>query len=228
MQFKALVIEDDPAIADLIRLYLRNDGINASVEADAEAGLAFLKKEAADVVLLDLNLPGMSGFEFLKSLRATSTVPVLIVSAREEDSDMVLGFGLGADDFIVKPFSPRVLVARVRAHLRRAQITAGDRIVQFGPFALNLDSMTLKKGDERIPLPTREMDLLAFLAGHAGRAYRSEELYSEVWGNPYGDVTTVAVHIQRIRKKIEPDSSEPAYLRTVHGKGYRFFPEGAA
>jgi DNA-binding response OmpR family regulator len=228
MQFKALVIEDDPAIADLIRLYLRNDGINARVEADAEAGLAFLAGEAVDVVLLDLNLPGMNGFEFLQSLRKASSVPVLIVSAREEDADMVLGFGLGADDFIVKPFSPRVLVARVRAHLRRVQIAAGDRIVSFGPFTLNLDAMILKRGDERIPLPTREMDLLAFLAGHPGKAYRSEELYSEVWGNPYGDITTVAVHIQRIRKKMEPDSKAPVYLRTVHGRGYQFSPEGAA
>ena len=226
MQFKALIIEDDPAIADLIRLYLRNDGMCARIALNAEEGLRSLQRESADIVLLDINLPGMNGFDLLKELRRTSTVPVLIVSAREEDADMVLGFGLGADDFIVKPFSPRVLVARVRAHLRRVQIESADRIVSFGPFTLDIDAMTLKKDGGRITLPAREMDLLVFLISHPDKAYRSEELYAEVWGNAYGDITTVAVHIQRLRKKIESDPRNPLYLRTVPGRGYQFYAEG--
>ena len=225
MKARVLIIEDEQEIGELISLYLRKDGISNDLVETAEAGLEKLAAETYDLLVLDINLPGMDGFEALGEIRRLSKAPIIIVSARESDEDKILGLGLGADDFVTKPFSPKVLVARVRANLRRFQ--EGDQsrregIITFGDFSLDVDGYLLKRAGRRIPIPPREFDLLVFLMNNRGNTMTPEEIYRTVWGNKYGDVSTVAVHIQRRRKRIEENPSDPLYIQTVHGFGYRF------
>jgi DNA-binding response OmpR family regulator len=226
VQAKILVIEDVKEMADLIRLYLQKEGMEVSLCETGEEGLAEYARARYDLVVLDINLPGIDGFEFLQRLRKTSAVPVMIVSARDADEDMILGLGIGADEFVTKPFSPKVLAARVRAMLRRAtDLKASPNSVKFGDFILDIDGYLLKKGGEKVALSFKEFEVLAFLATHPGKAMMPETIYAEVWRNQYGDVTAVAVYIQRLRKKIEKDPSAPVYIETVHGMGYRFNAE---
>jgi len=176
----------------------------------------------------------MDGLEFLQRFRRDRTfgpheTPVLIVSARDSDEDQISGLGIGADEYITKPFSPKVLVARVRALFRRVRSYGSrefeknqENVIRFGPFALDYDACILKKNGERIPLSTKEYGCLAWLTEHPGKPMDVETIYNGVWKNNYGDLTTVAVHIQRLRKKIEDDPANPAYIETVHGMGYRF------
>jgi two-component system response regulator RegX3 len=150
----------------------------------------------------------------------------MIVSARDADEDMILGLGIGADEFVTKPFSPKVLVARVRAMLRRASdLKASPNSVKFGDFVLDIDGYLLKKSGEKVALSSKEFEVLTYLATHAGKAMTPDTIYAEVWRNQYGDITAVAVYIQRLRKKIEPDPSSPVFIETVHGMGYRFNAE---
>ena len=210
-------------MAELVRLYLQKEGMEAIIRETGEEGLAEFEKGKFDLVVLDINLPGIDGFEFLQRLRKSSAIPVVIVSARDTDEDMILGLGIGADEFVTKPFSPKVLVARVRAVLRRAtELRAGANAVKFGDFVLDIDGYLLKKAGQKIPLSTKEFEVLALLVTHPGKAMTPETIYSQVWSNQYGDITAVAVYIQRLRKKIEPDPSAPAFIETVHGMGYRF------
>ncbi len=227
MKARILVIEDVKEMSDLIRLYLEKEGMETAACETGEEGLAAFAAGSYDLVVLDINLPGIDGFEFLQRLRRTSAVPVMIVSARDTDEDMILGLGIGADEFVTKPFSPRVLIARVRAMLRRqSDLRAGENCVRFGEYSLDLDGYLLKRGTEKVPLSTREFEVLAFLATHPGKAMNPETIYAEVWKNRYGDVTAVGVYIQRLRRKIEADPSNPVRIETVHGMGYRFNPEG--
>jgi two-component system response regulator RegX3 len=199
------------------------------VAETAEDGFALMESWKPELVILDINLPGMDGFEFLDRFRRENTVPVMIVSARDGDEDLIAGLGGGADEFVTKPFSPRVLAARVRALFRRIRNIDGldaARLCRFGPFTLDYDSRILKKGDEEIPLSAKEYACLAFLSKNPGKTLPPETIYAGVWKNNYGDFTTVAVHIQRLRKKIEEDPANPAYLETLRGMGYRF--NGAA
>jgi len=166
----------------------------------------------------------MDGFEFLQLLRAESSVPVIIVSAREADEDIVMGLGIGADEFVTKPFAPRVLVARIRALLRRIR-TAGLDSITFGPYALDAEGYTLTREGQRVLLSTKEFEVLRHLIRHPGKAMTADEIYSGVWGMVYGDLTAVAVYIRRIRQKIEEDPKNPLYIQTIHGYGYRFNPE---
>ena len=226
MQAKILIIEDVKEMADLIRLYLRKEGMEAIICETGEEGLAAFENEKFDLVVLDINLPGIDGFEVLQRMRKASAVPVVIVSARDADEDMILGLGIGADEFVTKPFSPKVLVARVRAMLRRAtDLKPGANTVRFGDFTLDLDGFLLKKGGEKIPLSTKEFEVLAYLATHAGKAMSPDTIYADVWRNQYGDITAVAVYIQRLRRKIETDPAAPVFIETVHGMGYRFSAE---
>ena len=226
MQASILIIEDVREMADLIRLYLIKEGMGCTIAESAEAGLSAFAADRFDLVVLDINLPGIDGFEFLQRIRKTSSVPVMIVSARDTDEDMILGLGIGADEFVTKPFSPKVLVARVRAMLRRASdLKASPNAVKFGDFVLDIDGYLLKRGGEKIPLSTKEFEVLTFLVTHPGRAMTPDTIYSEVWRNQYGDITAVAVYIQRLRKKIEADPSSPVFIETVHGMGYRFNAE---
>jgi DNA-binding response OmpR family regulator len=172
----------------------------------------------------------MDGFEFLQGLRKSSIVPVIIVSARESDEDRILGLGLGADDFVGKPFSPRELVARVRSQLRRAGYASvpkdGDETVRFGPFVLDPGERRLSRDGTDVALSRMEYEVLAHLASRPRVPVGAEELYSAVWGAKFGDLSTVAGHVRRLRLKIEDDPSNPRWVVTVHGFGYRFDPEG--
>jgi two-component system response regulator RegX3 len=226
VQARILIIEDVDEMAELIRLYLRNEGMEVALCETAESALEEFARQRFDLVVLDINLPGMDGFEFLERLRKVSAVPVIIVSARDADEDLVLGLGVGADEFVTKPFSPKVLVARVRAMLRRTtDLKAGPNSIRFGDFILDMDGYILRRGGQKVPLSTKEFEVLAYLASHAGKALSPDTIYSDVWRNQFGDVTAVAVYVQRLRRKIERDPGAPVFIETVHGMGYRFSSE---
>lgn len=221
MQAKVIIIEDEPEISELIELYLEKEGVETVTCESGEVGLKALTAGDADLLILDLNLPGIDGYEVLRKLRRCSTVPVIIVSARTDDADMILGFGYGADDFVQKPFSPKVLAARVRAHLRRAADYEQRRdTIRFGPYQLDAEARLLKRHGEVLRLSPKEIDLLIALAQRKGVACSTDELYVAVWGNAFGDIATVSVHIQRLRKKLETDPSDPQFIKTCHGFGY--------
>jgi len=229
MQGNILVIEDIKELADLVTLYLSKDGFEVRAVESGEDGFVLLEEWKPDLVILDINLPGMDGFEFLQKFRQNSNTPVLIVSARDSDEDQISGLGIGADEYITKPFSPKVLVARVRAVFRRSRAYGAsesdekkqDNLFKFGPFVLDYDACLLKKNGERIPLSTKEYGCLAWLTLHSGKTMDVETIYNGVWKNNYGDLTTVAVYMQRLRKKLEDDPANPVYIETVHGMGYR-------
>jgi two-component system response regulator RegX3 len=225
---KVLVVEDEEELAQLAVLYLEREGIDARICLSAEDARAAFREEAFDLVLLDINLPGMDGFEFLQEFRRTSQVPVMIVSAREADEDIIAGLSVGADEFVSKPISPRVLAVRARALLRRSR-TAGPaeeprNTAVFAGFSLDFDACMLKRGAERVPLSAREFDVLGFLVVNAGKTFSPQEIFERIWDKRYGDPTTIGVYVQRIRKKIEQNPKEPKLLETVKGKGYRFDP----
>ena len=220
---RVLIVEDDREIAELIETYLRREGFDTVAAISAEEAVIALAARPPDLLLLDLGLPGADGLEFLRAFRERSAAPAIIVSARESDEDKVAGLGLGADDFVTKPFSPKVLVARVKAQLRRASrfVGAGPRLA-FGPYVLDFEGRVLERANARVPLSRREFELLSFLASSEGRTFSPEELYKSVWGLEHGDLSTVAVHVQRVRRKIEEEGSPPRWLVTVPGAGYRF------
>lgn len=235
---RVLIVEDDSEIAELIAVYLERDRMRTTVVRSAEEAAIDLAARRPNLVILDLGLPGADGLELLRRIRETSTVPVIIVSARESDEDKIAGLGLGADDFVTKPFSPKVLVARVHAQLRRdadygrlaakgfgAEGGRTGRRLAFGPFVLDFDGKALERGGKVVGLSRREFELLAFLASNEGRTYSPSELYASVWGLEHGDLSTVAVHVRRIRQKIE-DTGEPRWIVTVSGSGYRFVGDG--
>ena len=226
MNSKILIIEDIPEMADLASIYLKNSGIQVDAVPSAEEALTYLEKQMPDLIILDLNLPGMSGFDFLKKFRKeyNASLPVIIVSARDADEDIIAGLGNGADEFVTKPYSPKVLVARVEASIRRqAKVTAAaEASYDFGPYTVLLNSCVLKKGPEKIPLSTKEYEVLEFFISHEGETLGPEKIYNEVWKAQYGDITAVAVYVQRLRKKIEEDPSSPKYIKTIFGMGYKF------
>ncbi|MCR5763462.1 MAG: response regulator transcription factor [Treponema sp.] len=227
MKSKILVIEDVMEMAQLICMYLEKAGFESISCETAESALDKMEEGLIpDLVLLDLNLPGMSGLEFLKHFRDKykTTIPVIIVSARNSDEDIIAGLGYGADEFVTKPFSPRVLVARVQSKLNRQAETEAsvEEVISFGPYKLFCNSCVLKKGTEKIPLSTKEYEVLEYLVRHTGESLNPEVIYNSVWKNQYGDVTAVAVYVQRLRKKIEEDPSHPKYITTIFGMGYKF------
>ncbi|MBN2656221.1 MAG: response regulator transcription factor [Spirochaetales bacterium] len=228
MHARVLIIEDEEDIARLIAMYLKREGIDSDWCETGEEGLQQLSGRLYDMLVLDINLPGIDGFETLQKIRKDNNIPVLILSARREDADMLIGFGGGADDYVTKPFSPGVLTARIRAHLNRiaAENSSRETLFQFGEIIFDPAHYILKKGDERIDLSRREMDLLLFLTKNRGKVFSKEEIYKEVWGNEYGDISTVTVHMQRLRKKIEINPAEPQFLMTKYGYGYYLSGEG--
>jgi two-component system response regulator RegX3 len=224
MQGKILIIEDEKELSGIVTVYLVREGFEVRAAESAESGFALMESWKPDLVILDINLPGMDGFEFLERFRRENAVPVMIVSARDGEEDLIAGLCGGADEFVTKPFSPRVLAARVRALFRRVRnIDGADaaRLCRFGPFVMDYDSRLLKKGDATVPLSAKEYACLAFLSRNPGKSLSLETIYAGVWKNNYGDLTTVGVHIQRLRKKIEEDPANPVYLETVRGRGYR-------
>jgi DNA-binding response OmpR family regulator len=216
-----VVIEDDPHIADLVDLYLRRDGYRVLLADDGEKGLAIFRQEDPSIVILDVGLPGArDGFEVCRDIRARSSVPVLFLTARDDEVDRVLGLELGADDYLVKPFSPRELVARVRAILRRTREgPAQQDVIAVDGLEVDLRRREARCAGEAVALTTREFDLLAFLANNVGLALSRQQLLDGVWGPDwYGDERTVDVHVAQLRKKLGSDLP----LATVWGVGYRF------
>ena len=225
-----LILEDDRDIAEIERDYLELGGFSVTIESDGTAGLTAAKTGRFDLVLLDLMLPGKDGFSICRELRAVSDIPILMVSARREDADKIRGFGFGADDYIEKPFSPSVLVARVKAHLARVERlrphSIGQKsILTFGDLSLNTETHRLYRRNEDIALRNKEYELLCFLMRHPDQIFSREDLYEQIWGlEALGDNITVAVHINRLRDKIEENPQNPRHLQTVWGVGYRFCP----
>ena len=225
---RILIIEDDIEIAEIERDYLEINGFSVVIETDGAAGFETARQGGFQLILLDLMLPGMDGFQICRRLREATDIPILIVTARLEDADKVRGLGLGADDYIEKPFSPSVLVARVRANLaqyRRVRGTAhpAGGIIRLGELAINTDTRELFVRGAAVELKNREFELLLFLMRNPNTVHSRESLYERIWGmDAMGDNATVAVHINRLREKIEEDPGNPVYIQTVRGAGYRF------
>jgi len=223
MRASILIIEDSQEISRLVGLYLGREGAETIVEDSAERALKVLEQRTVDLIILDLNLPGMDGFEFLSLLRRRSETPVIILSARDQDEDMVLGLALGGDEYVSKPFSPRVLVARCRALLRRRQ-GASDSKDRYNFHGMELlpDSRYLVTKGKKVGLTNKEFELLKFFLENVNKVFRPDEIFERVWPSEFGDLSTVAVYIRRLRKKIEVDPSDPQILRTLRGSGYTF------
>mgnify|MGYP002796047632 FL=1 len=223
---KILIVEDDTAIAAIERDYLEIDGFDVEIAPDGIIGLERGLSGAFDLILLDLMLPGLDGFTVCRKLREQVDVPILMVTARQEDIDKIRGLGLGADDYIEKPFSPSVLAARVKAHLARYQRLAGPEKrkaeITLGGLRLNTETQRLYVDGREVELKNKEYELLLFFLLHIDAVFSREALYERVWGmDAMGDNATVAVHINRLREKIERDPSRPRYIETVWGAGYR-------
>ena len=224
---KILIIEDDVAIAEIERDYLELDGFAVEIAADGNVGLERGLSGEHSLILLDLMLPGMDGFAICRALREQIDVPILMVTARQEDSDKIRGLGLGADDYIEKPFSPSVLVARVKAHLARyRRLTGSERTsgeIQIGGIRLNEETHRVYVDGREVELTNKEYELLLFFMLNVDVVFSREQLYERIWGwDAMGDSATVAVHINRLRKKIEQDPANPRYIVSVWGAGYRF------
>lgn len=225
---RILIIEDEEAIADLEKDYLELSDFEVVIENTGDGGLARATSEEFDLVILDLMLPGMDGFEVCKNIREEKNIPIIMVSAKKDDIDKIRGLGLGADDYMTKPFSPSELVARVKAHMARYDRLVGsnqkvnDMIEIRG---LKIDKTARRvylDGEEKI-FTTKEFDLLTFLAENPNHVYTKEELFREIWDmDSIGDIATVTVHIKKIREKIEFDTTKPQYIETIWGVGYRF------
>lgn len=224
---KILIIEDDVAIAEIERDYLELDGFAVEIAADGNVGLERGLSGEHSLILLDLMLPGMDGFAICRALREQIDVPILMVTARQEDIDKIRGLGLGADDYIEKPFSPSVLVARVKAHLARyRRLTGSERTsgeIQIGGIRLNEETHRVYVDGCEVELTNKEYELLLFFMLNVDVVFSREQLYERIWGwDAMGDSATVAVHINRLRKKIEQDPANPRYIVSVWGAGYRF------
>jgi DNA-binding response OmpR family regulator len=226
-----LVVEDDPTVREVVTRYLEHAGLDVTAVGDGESALAQAADRWPDLVVLDLMLPALDGFEVCRRLRASAPVPVIMLTARGDEDDRVMGLELGADDYVSKPFSPRELTARVKAVLRRASGAdalsangAAPATIDVGDLHVDVVAREVFRAGELLVLTAREFDLLVFLASHPRRAFRREELLEHVWGYTYGDTATVTVHVRRIREKIELEPGEPKHLTTVWGVGYRWNP----
>ena len=225
---KILIIEDEVAIAELEKDYLELSGFEVEVENRGDKGLQTALKEDFDLVILDLMLPGMDGFEVCKRIREEKNVPILMVSAKKDDIDKIRGLGLGADDYITKPFSPSELVARVKAHMARYERLVGtgqkaNDVIEIRDLKIDKTARRVWINGEEKNFTNKEFDLLTFLAENPNHVYSKEELFAKIWNlESVGDIATVTVHIKKIREKIEFDTSKPQYIETIWGVGYRF------
>jgi DNA-binding response OmpR family regulator len=225
---KILIIEDESSIAELERDYLQINGFDTEIEVSGDTGLRKALDEPFDLIILDLMLPKIDGFEICRQIRSKKDIPILMVSAKKEDIDKIRGLGLGADDYITKPFSPSELVARVKAHLSRYERLIGNgesktEEIKIGGLRIDRTSRRVYVNEKEIPFTTKEFELLTFLAMNPNRVFSKEELFDKLWGmDAYGDIATVTVHVRKVREKIEASSSEPQYIETIWGAGYRF------
>lgn len=222
---RILVVEDEQSFIDALSFMLRKEGFEVSVAADGLSAVETFEREGADLVLLDIMLPGMSGTEVCRMIRNTSQVPIIMVSAKDSEIDKVVGLELGADDYVTKPFSSRELVARIRAVLRRRgpEVSAGgESTLTAGNIRMDVDRHVVTVDAEVVKLPLKEFELLALLMRNAGRVLTRGQLIERVWGSDYvGDTKTLDVHVKRLRSKIEADPAEPQRLVTVRGLGYK-------
>lgn len=225
---KILIVEDEVAIADLEKDYLELSGFEVEVENDGTNGLARALAEDFDLFILDLMLPGIDGFEICKQIRGKKNTPILMVSAKKDDIDKIRGLGLGADDYVTKPFSPSELVARVKAHIARYERLIGSNtpendIVEIRGIKIDKTARRVWINGEEKQFTTKEFDLLTFLAENPNHVFTKEELFKEIWNmDSIGDIATVTVHIKKIREKIEMNTAKPQYIETIWGVGYRF------
>ena len=223
-----IVIEDEPNIAEVVSLYLRRAGYQVKVLSDGQAGLDALSQELPDLVVLDLMLPQVDGLAITRWLRDRSDVPIIMLTARREEADRIAGLEMGADDYVVKPFSPQELVSRVRAVLRRSSESTGadvERVIAFDEIQINPQTRLVNIYGEEISLTAKEFDLLYWLARHPRQVFTRDQLLERIWGHAdYIDPSTVTVHIRRLREKIEKDPANPRYIQTVWGVGYKFEP----
>jgi two-component system response regulator RegX3 len=221
-----LIVEDEESLADPLAFLLRKEGFEATVVADGPTALAEFERAGADIVLLDLMLPGMSGTDVCKQLRARSSVPVIMVTARDSEIDKVVGLELGADDYVTKPYSARELIARIRAVLRRGadgdDAYMDDGVLESGPVRMDVERHVVSVNGVPVTLPLKEFDLLEYLMRNTGRVLTRGQLIDRVWGADYvGDTKTLDVHVKRLRSKIEADPANPVHLVTVRGLGYK-------
>lgn len=225
---KILIIEDEDAIADLEKDYLELSGFEVEIEEDGLKGLEQSLNKDYDLIILDLMLPGMDGFEICKKIREKKNTPIIMVSAKKDDIDKIRGLGLGADDYMTKPFSPSELVARVKAHMARYERLIGSNvqmndIIEIRGIKIDKIARRVWINGEETNFTTKEFDLLTFLAQNPNRVFTKEELFREIWDmESIGDIATVTVHIKKIREKIEYDTAKPQYIETIWGVGYRF------
>ncbi len=224
---QVLIVEDEVSFSDALSFMLRKEGFEVVVAADGNSGIEIFSRQGADIVLLDVMLPGISGTEVCRQLRQVSKVPIIMLTAKDSEIDKVVGLELGADDYVTKPFSSRELVARVRAVLRRqSAIDDLDPVgseLKSGPVVMDVDRHIVMVNGEEVKLPLKEFELLELLLRNAGRVLTRTQLIDRIWGTSYvGDTKTLDVHVKRIRSKIEPDPARPQYLETVRGLGYKF------
>lgn len=225
---KILIIEDEEAIAELEKDYLEISDFQVTIERDGKKGLQTALSEDFALIILDLMLPGMDGYEICKEIRNQKNIPIIMVSAKKDDIDKIRGLGLGADDYMTKPFSPSELVARVKAHLSRYERLIGSSqkqndIVEIRGIKIDKTARRVYVNGEEKIFTTKEFDLLTFLAENPNHVFKKEELFREIWDmDSIGDIATVTVHIKKIREKIEVDTSKPQYIETIWGVGYRF------
>lgn len=225
---KILIVEDEESIADLERDYLELSGFQVEIENAGDVGLKRALAEDFDLIILDLMLPGVDGFEICKKVREQRNTPIIMVSAKKDDIDKIRGLGLGADDYMTKPFSPSELVARVKAHLARYERLIGsnvpdNEIIEIRGLKIDKTARRVYINGEEKAFTTKEFDLLAFLAQNPNHVFTKEELFQKIWDmESIGDIATVTVHIKKIREKIEVNTAKPQYIETIWGVGYRF------
>ena len=225
---RILIVEDESAIAELEKDYLELSGFEVEVASDGQVGLDRAMSEDFDLMILDLMLPEIDVFDICRQVRAEKNMPIIMVSAKKDDIDKIRGLGLGADDYMTKPFSPSELVARVKAHLARYERLVGsaveeNKIIEIRGLRIDTTARRVWVNGEEKSFTTKEFDLLTFLASHPNHVYTKDELFSEIWDmESIGDIATVTVHIKKIREKVEFDTSKPQYIETIWGVGYRF------
>ncbi|MBW7883223.1 MAG: response regulator transcription factor [Caldilineaceae bacterium] len=226
-----LVVDDEPSIGEVVSLYLRRAGYDVHIARDGHAALTALEEMRPDLVVLDLMLPGVDGMEITRRLRAEGDTPIIMLTARREETDRILGLEMGADDYVVKPFSPQELVSRVRAVLRRTQSQlrrdedSGERPLTFAALQIDPRTRLVTANSVEITLTAKEFDLLWFLASHPRQVFNRDQLLDHIWGETeFIDPSTVTVHVRRLREKLEADPSTPRHIQTVWGVGYKFEP----
>jgi two-component system response regulator ResD len=222
---RILVVDDEPIVREVLTRYLEKDGFEVDAAADGEAAIDLFASRRPDLILLDLMLPKVDGFEVFSYIRSGSAVPVIMITARDKETDRIAGLDMGADDYVSKPFSPGEVVARVRAVLRRSDADGERRDLTYGDLVIEGDARRVSVSDRELTLTPKEFDLLYFLASNPGKVFTRLDLLDELWDFAFhGDPSTVTVHIRRLREKIEADPSDPRHIVTVWGAGYRFDP----